>query len=562
MDSAEKHLLLLQTGPVQDFITAARTTSDLCSGSYLIAYLTAAGIRYVCEQGGEIIFPCLENQTVYERLCGRTKELGQPTLPNRFLAEVPADRAEEIARGAESAIRKELENISGTCFENFCNLFTESGRKYRPRWENQVNRFLQISWQTVPLDPANWDKSYARLLRNLAARRNTRNFLQYAGDDSLPELQKDALNGKDEIIGDLAEWKKIRKNFNTDSSVATCDKPYGALSIIKRLWDECYLKQSFSAEKYSAFNLAKASSGEASEYIAAIQMDGDKMGSILSSASKGKDFFTRFSKKLANFTRKEAKTIVEDHHKGKLIYAGGDDVLAIVPACNAVKCVQELRKKFCADEPEMPGSEKDLAPDVKRVSLSAGIAFAHWKTPLIWLLEEARDAEHRAKNEYQRDALALSIVKRGGEILQWGAKFDSPAWKLYDQFIELGKTESVSGKFASALALYLKSYQLEKAKSKDSEILSKIILADFAQVCSRQGKKDAIPQEFKDLAEEYVKELQKQNELAAAALSLMKQSPDAEDPHGRNILADFPLLFLSASFLTRKKENDKGKENA
>ena len=44
MDSAEKHLLLLQTGPVQDFITAARTTSDLCSGSYLIAYLTAAGI--------------------------------------------------------------------------------------------------------------------------------------------------------------------------------------------------------------------------------------------------------------------------------------------------------------------------------------------------------------------------------------------------------------------------------------------------------------------------------------------------------------------------------------
>ena len=545
--TSEKHLLLLQTGPVQDFITAARTTDDLFSGSYLIAYLTAAGIKYVRDNGGEIIFPCLENQTVFERICGETKDLGQPTLPNRFLAEVPAAHAGAIARGAEAAIRNELAKISAACFDGFCKLFSESGSKYEKRWNKQVERFLQIAWQTVPLKE-DWGESYADLLANLAARRNTRNFVQYSGDDGITELQKDALNGKDEIVGDLEEWEKIRgrKNFTNADEKSTGDKPYGALSVIKRLWGECYLKQSIEAENYSAFQLKKRSSGEAAEYIAAIQMDGDHMGSILSSQDKKKDFFTRFSKKLANFTRQEADKIVSNH-KGRLIYAGGDDVLAIVPACEAVACARELREKFCADEPDMPGSENKL-PDVPKVTLSAGIAFAHWKTPLIWLLEEARAAEHRAKNEYQRDALAISIVKRGGEILQWGAKFESRAWDAYKSFIDLDKSELISGKFATALAMFLRPYGLEELREKETAILSNIIKSDFALVCSRQVQKSE----------------RQQNEDEKRQLADFAEAANAyvDELKSKNQLADFPQLFLAGNFLIRKKQSNQGEKNA
>lgn len=546
MNTQIKHLLLLQTGPVQDFITAARTTGDLWSGSYFIAYLTAAGIKYVQEHGGTIIFPCLENQTVYKRICGETSELGQPTLPNRFLAEVPADKAREIAAGAEMAIREELLKISKVCFKEFCEIFTETGLKYQNRWDSQVERFLQISWQTVPLDTDNWGQSYKNLLSSLAARRNTRNFVQYDNDEVVTELQKDALNGKDEIVGDVNEWKKACQKFNVNGDQSTCDKPYGALSVIKRLWGECYLKQHIAAENYSAFKMKEKSSGEAAEYIAAIQMDGDHMGSILSSQDKDKAFFTRFSKKLANFTRQEAENIVK-RNEGKLIYAGGDDVLAILPACNAVKCARELREKFCEDSPDMPGSEKNLSKEVSRVSLSAGIAFAHWKTPLAWLLEEARAAEHRAKNDYQRDALSLSIVKRGGEILQWGAKFDSPAWNMFDCFTNLKADKKVSGKFASALGLLLKQYHLEELDddrenlNNDLEIISRIIKADFSTVCARQAcckqgeGKDCLPSEFFEFANAYIDNLKEERKLA-----------------------DFPNLFLSASFLTRNKEEKKG----
>lgn len=50
-------LLKFQIGPVQDFIAQARSTRDLWSGSYLLSWLVAAGIRKLKTEGGSLIFP-------------------------------------------------------------------------------------------------------------------------------------------------------------------------------------------------------------------------------------------------------------------------------------------------------------------------------------------------------------------------------------------------------------------------------------------------------------------------------------------------------------------------
>ena len=213
-------------------------------------------------------------------------------------------------------------------------------------------------------------------------------------------------------------------------------------------------------------------------------------------------------------------------------------------ACDDVLKAQISAYGVVASTANMPGSEKNLAPDVPNVFLSAGIAYAHWKTPLAWLLEEARNAEHRAKNEYQRNALALSVIKRGGEILHWGAKFDSAAWKLYDKFIDLDQSEVISGKFASALAQYLSPYlpkvrneEEKKAAQGKAAMLKPIIQSDFNLVCKRQKHpQKEIPQEFAELANAYITEL-------------------TED----KLYTDFHLLFLCASFLTRKPEKKEEK---
>ncbi|MBO5924017.1 MAG: hypothetical protein J6Q81_05835, partial [Lentisphaeria bacterium] len=110
-------------------------------------------------------------------------------------------------------------------------------------------------------------------------------------------------------------------------------------------------------------------------------------------------------------------------------------------------------------------------------------------------------------------------------------KFDSPGWELFHQFADLDREETISGRFASALAMYLKKYQLEKVA--DKSIFKQIIVADFAHVCKNQSNKD-IPEKFKDLAEFYLDELENNSKLS---------------------LAEFTQLFLSATFLIRKGDD-------
>ena len=92
--NTQNSLLLFQIGPVQDFISAARSTCDLWSGSYLIAYLSAAGIKCITDRFGKdsVIFPSLNNQNVFLAVgqsSGAVADPGQPSLPNRFLARIP-----------------------------------------------------------------------------------------------------------------------------------------------------------------------------------------------------------------------------------------------------------------------------------------------------------------------------------------------------------------------------------------------------------------------------------------------------------------------------------------
>lgn len=537
----EKALLLFQIGPVQEFIAAARELKDLWSGSYLIAYLTAVGIKRLCELAGNdaVIFPHLGNQTIYQRVVNGCGELGQPTLPNRFCAEIPRAQVRHFAEEVKQAIKDEFGKISEACFAKFKELFPRSGESYKRRWDDQVGRFLQITWQSVPLDPQSWGASYGELLKNLAARRNTRDFAQYADTTSSRNgVLKDALNGQDEIVGDRNEWEVAKKIAPFTSE----DKPYGAISIIKRLWRDAYLKPT-KLSKFSTFEeLAEKTNGEAPKYVAVIQMDGDHMGAILSNREKNKDFFSRFSRKLANFTRDAAKEIIESH-EGELIYAGGDDVLAVLPACYAVDCALELRSKFCEQSEDMPGSETDLCEDAPSATLSAGIAFGHFKTPIARLLAEARSAEHRAKEHYGRDALAMTIVKRSGEIAQWGAKFDSAAWSAFRKFRELRRKEEpgdavLSSRFASMLAKYMAAYLPDgKPSEKDRDALKGIMKADFCHVCSQQknpGK--SLPEDFISVSAKYL------DELFSNATEVT--------------VWDFPQLFLCVSFLMRKRNDD------
>lgn len=144
--------------------------------------------------------------------------------------------------------------------------------------------------------------------------------------------------------------------------------------------------------------------GEPEPYLAILVADGDRMGKTLS-AIKALEKHQAFSQQLAKFAGKAREIVTE--HKGCLVYAGGDDILAFVPVDRCLDCARALHDQF-------GDLLKDYEDDTGQPpTLSVGIAIGHCQEPLEDLLQYARDAEKNAK-EPDRNGLAVHLHTRGG----------------------------------------------------------------------------------------------------------------------------------------------------
>ncbi|MDP2824015.1 MAG: type III-B CRISPR-associated protein Cas10/Cmr2 [Sulfuritalea sp.] len=143
---------------------------------------------------------------------------------------------------------------------------------------------------------------------------------------------------------------------------------------------------------------------------------------------------------LNDFALHLARHVVEDLCKGKLIYAGGDDVLAMVSVDDLMRCLLLLRLAYSGIWPEQGDALTDLLGlrnergmarlrrghalhdgrllrlMGEKATASAGAVVAHHQTPLSRVLRELRATENRAKTEYKgkRDAFSINLLKRSG----------------------------------------------------------------------------------------------------------------------------------------------------
>ncbi|NEV64429.1 type III-B CRISPR-associated protein Cas10/Cmr2 [Thiorhodococcus minor] len=231
-------------------------------------------------------------------------------------------------------------------------------------------------------------------------------------------------------------------------------------------------------------------------YYALIQMDGDRMGAWLAGNEDAyklpyrDTWHPRIQAKVGEFARRDdalaayartkrppsparhaaisralndfsihlARHVVEDCVKGKLIYAGGDDVLALVAVDDLFDAMQLLRLAYSGLEvPESLGlSERigRLGPEGQRrgsnrlwlkqgfgmldgrlmtlmghkATASMGAVVAHHTAPLGMVLRELRTAEGHAK-QAGRDRFCLRILKRGGGEVS----VTSPWWAVTEK---------------------------------------------------------------------------------------------------------------------------------
>lgn len=157
---------------------------------------------------------------------------------------------------------------------------------------------------------------------------------------------------------------------------------------------------------------------------------------------------------LNNFAIRLAPEIVERQHHGRILYAGGDDLMAMLTVRDLLPAMAQLRAAYSGVRPDEAGA-RDAAGDPteqafhlefkgasangfiehggellrmmgEQASASCGAVIAHYKAPLAAVLRELRKAEQRAKQEGGRNAFSISVVKRSGGALRLTAKFGKP----------------------------------------------------------------------------------------------------------------------------------------
>ena len=145
---------------------------------------------------------------------------------------------------------------------------------------------------------------------------------------------------------------------------------------------------------------------------------------------------------LNDFSLTVVRHVVEEEHMGRVIYAGGDDVLAMLPLTDILPAMQRLRHAYSGADPSHEGGSDPSGLTLNkgfafldgrlmrmmgtRASASCGAVIAHHQAPLSSVRRELEAAEKRAKQEGGRDAFSLTILKRSGGALRLTAKWGTP----------------------------------------------------------------------------------------------------------------------------------------
>lgn len=173
-------LLVVSIGPVQEFIAAARTTSDLWAGSHLLSTLAWQGMKVLCERLGpdSLLFPQLRGVPIVDLWLAREQGLAAlfddnaewkrvgtdnnplfaAALPNKFMAVVPAAQAESLAQAITQAVRdwvrQEGAAMLGMLLKEADEPEDASLHCFR-QLDEQLEGFPEVHWASVPWLPEN-----------------------------------------------------------------------------------------------------------------------------------------------------------------------------------------------------------------------------------------------------------------------------------------------------------------------------------------------------------------------------------------------------------------------
>lgn len=477
------HLLLVTLGPVQDFIAQARRTRDLWYGSHLLSELGRAAARALAGGGAQLIFPSLKTGDAQLQPCpAPLRADGTPpqNVANKLLAEVPSGvDPRQLARAVREEVKRYWRDDLAAPVKDNCADLIDSG--VDAVWTEQVDTFLEFAASWSPLvDYAQTRRQLEqaivgrKMLRDFGAWTHGRGSVSKSSLDGARETvlrppkarqatlirkyriadgeQLDAIGLVKRVGGEpdqfvpvinvaLASWLDLVSRVAPSeldrlrtacraagvSRVARTDLPcaapfpFDASVLLPSRWRSVFDEQGLggNAESWGRQHVQPIL-GKVSDpypYVACLVADGDHMGRAIDQLGSADDHRT-FSKALTGFAS-EARRVVEQDHRGALVYAGGDDVLAFLPLPEALSCAEKLREAFIS----AMASACESIPAEHRPTLSVGLGIGHIMASMADLLALGRQAEREAKRD--RNALAVLVDKRSGGTRTWHAQWSA-----------------------------------------------------------------------------------------------------------------------------------------
>lgn len=289
------------------------------------------------------------------------------------------------------------------------------------------------------------------------------------------------------------------------------------------------------------------------KYYAVLMMDGDKMGKLINGETLGaswqnvlhpdlaerlkgdfdsdyKEFWHRWQDKkrfvspavhaaiseaLGDFSLFTVPAIMKKYH-GHLLYAGGDDVCAILPVSTVLDAAREIAGAygkgfmFTTSNSTTIQVSQTWKPECgklglhlgegENISISAGIMIAYHKKPLGRVISRTHKLLDMAKKEGGRNAFVLELDKRsgGGRIFQakWHERQEGVT--MLDHFLatanalKTSEQAAMSSSLAYRLATFETGLQALVDKSPDQ------LVPFIAKQLDRSGLNITLSQDEKD----------------------------------------------------------------
>jgi CRISPR-associated protein, Crm2 family len=238
-------------------------------------------------------------------------------------------------------------------------------------------------------------------------------------------------------------------------------------------------------------------------YFAIMISDGDSMGDWLGLKSERrkdkleKAFHEKFSKTISDYA-KEIKNLENKEKFGlRIVYAGGDDVLAVADLREFLDFAEKLNPIF----KEKVG---------ENASVSAGIVIGHQKDNLAYLLNEAGKAEKKAKSVKGKSAFCITVIPRGGGPVSFWAKWEF--LNLFKDTIEYFEKEIIGDRTVYDIKEIAGKF--EASKEKPTEIVLALLRGMLKRRVDENKLKEHSAKEKRVFIEEYLQELRKLLEIS------------------------------------------------